>query len=827
MRSLFLLGHTHHDVGYTNSPRIVDRMHREIVDRVLDLIDENPDDSDPLAFRWTFEVARPVIAFFERATDAQRARLVDTVERGRVSVTSGYLNMTQLPNEYETDHSYDLLRPLLEAGIAIRTEQHGDVNGIPWGTVESMRRAGVTRLLMALNPDHGRAPFTQPSGFWWEGRSGERIFSWLSTHYGFGEEWGIVDGDMDTALLEIEAYVKVLDGRPDYPFDVAIVHAGNDNRWPTDHFLRVAEAWNAAHPDTLMQVSTVDAALDALEQHPASRTLPVVRGEWADWWSHGHGSTAREVAAYRQARTWTSTAVTTHAVAAIRGENDAELATVLGFRRGPVRLRPDSVFHADVAECREQMLLFDEHTWGAWETFSKPSSTFNRSHWNAKAGFAYAAFDLGRDAAIESAYRLAASGDPREANVVEPGTSVLVVNASAERRSEPVDVEVKVGANGARMATVLVRDLPPFSATVLPIPDPARSVGSGRSIETQNLRLVVDPDRGITSLLDHRTGLELVDPGARSGLGQVVASVLSDDCDHPMITSDPKCFNPDNPGPSATHVVARGDGEPTLAEGSGWSSISWSSSAPGIPEIVSTARIYDDFDTIDFDVTMVKPATLTPESIFIAFPFAISHPEFLLDTMGAVFRADKDQLPDTSKDWYSIQSCVGVRGEGQSVVWTTPDAPLVQLGDIQTGKWARDLHATTGHIYSWLMNNYHFTNFQASQDGTGTYRYRLEPFGPNISEDEVARAAWRARQALFAREYFGPINVGSTGLAVHADSPVAADLRKVDDGVVLRLRNLGAQTKLSLTVPPTWTATPPRSLPSHAVVDIPISRASR
>ena len=40
IRSIVLVGHTHHDVGYTNSPRLIDRQHARIVDHVLDLVDE-------------------------------------------------------------------------------------------------------------------------------------------------------------------------------------------------------------------------------------------------------------------------------------------------------------------------------------------------------------------------------------------------------------------------------------------------------------------------------------------------------------------------------------------------------------------------------------------------------------------------------------------------------------------------------------------------------------------------------------------------------------------------------------------------------------------
>jgi hypothetical protein len=83
---------------------------------------------------------------------------------------------------------------------------------------------------------------------------------------------------------------------------------------------------------------------------------------------------------------------------------------VLGYRRGPVRLRSDEELAADFARVDQDLLLFGEHTWGSWETYSKPHSHFSHSHWNAKAGFAYAAWDLARDLAIEGLYRLAASG---------------------------------------------------------------------------------------------------------------------------------------------------------------------------------------------------------------------------------------------------------------------------------------------------------------------------------------------------------------------------------------------------------------------------------
>jgi len=825
MRQILLLGHTHHDLGYTNSPRIVDRMHRRIVDHVLDLVDADASTGAD-AFRWTFEVSRPVIEYWRRTDSRGRARLVSAVEAGRVSVTAGYLNMAQLSSDAEIDASYDVLAPLRAGGIAPRTQQHGDVNGLSWGSVDSMARVGVTRLLMALNPDHGRPPLEQPSGFWWEGPSGGRIFAWLSTHYGFGEEWGIVDGDTATATARIEQYIARLIEREDYAFETAIVHAGNDNRWPTDLFLEIVRHWNRVHPELPMRTATVDEALDELERDPASASMPVLRGEWADWWSHGHGSTARELSVYREARSFASTATAALSLARLRDEGETELATVLGYRRGPVRVRSDDEISVDLDSVGEQLLLFAEHTWGSWETYSKPHSIFSHSHWNAKAGFAYAAYDHARDLALEGVFRLAASGGgASDHQRVEPGTSILVVNPSPHRRIEPVTVEVKVGANGVRMAT-LIADVPALGTALLAVPDSPAEPSPGRVIENDVYRVEVDPDRGAVSIVDLRTDTELLDRDALTGLGSVVVDRIPEGSEHPMVTTDPKLFHPDHPGPDAEHHLARGTAEPLVTSTHEWTAISWSSSAPTVPSITSTVRIYRALDCIDLEVAMVKPENFEPESIFVAFPFAIALPEFVVETAGAAFVADREQLPDTSKDWYSIQHAVGVRGEGPSIMWTAQDAPLVQLGAIRTGAWARELDATAGHLYSWLMNNYHFTNFQARQDGTGVYRYRFAARPEGVTADDVMRTGREALQRLFVREYAGPWCSAPSPVRLEPGNDLSAEWLPTAQGAKLRVRNLldSAVTATLSVDAPLEASAETLALPPHGVAEVDITR---
>lgn len=800
---VLLVGHTHHDIGYTNSPRIVDPMHRRIVEEVLDLC-EAPADEDRAAMRWTFEVSRPVVEFVRRAGAASVGRLRRLVDAGRLSVTAGYLNMTQLVGEHELDAAYEMLSLLRDAGISIRTEQHGDVNGIAWGAVPAMRRAGLDRLVMALNPDHGRPPFEQPTGFWWVGPGGQRVFVWLSTHYGIGEEWGVIDADVDESERRISDFLERLEARADYPYDVAVVHAANDNRWPTNRFLDVARHWNGRHPDVPMRTATIDQALDRIVAQARRAAVPVVAGEWSDWWSHGHGSTAREVSVYRAARSHAITGQVANGLALLRGDGHVPPAIVIGYRRGPVRLRTAAELAEDLQAVDEQLLLFGEHTWGAWESFSKPHSTYTHSHWNAKAGFAYDAYDIARDVAVEGLFRLVHAAPDRDGRRPDAEDTVIVLNPTARTRTEPVAVEID-----GRSERVVVCDVPGFGVARAPIPSPLQVRGPGRRIGTTRYEADVDPARGgVVSLIHRPTRRQLVDPDASWGLGSVVSERMPAGSTHPMV-QDPKRFRPEDPGPAFERNAATSGTEPQITEGPDHVAITWRTTAPTMPDIEATLRLYADLDIVDVEVTITKDEVLAPESIFVAFPFAAREPRFLLETAGAVYTAEDEQLPDTSKDWYSIQHAIGIDGADGGILWGSYDAPLVQLGGIHTGRWARSLDAASGHVNSWVMNNLHFTNFRASQGGTQSFRYRFAARPDGVHRPEVRLFGRDVLAPLVARQHrAGGRWRGSAGLLVSPGDETLVDVRPTGDDQAVRVR-LRPLSPAAVTVELGWAGPSP------------------
>jgi alpha-mannosidase len=92
------------------------------------------------------------------------------------------------------------------------------------------------------------------------------------------------------------------------------------------------------------------------------------------------------------------------------------------------------------------------------------------------------------------------------------------------------------------------------------------------------------------------------------------------------------------------------------------------------------------------------------------------------------------------------------------------------------------------------MNNLHFTNFQARQDGTRRYRYRFWPYRSAVTRADVHRHGRELLDPLAARQYSGPISRVGSMLSVEPSDQLLAELRPLGDRVVrVRLRNVADQ----------------------------------
>ena len=74
----------------------------------------------------------------------------------------------------------------------------------------------------------------------------------------------------------------------------------------------------------------------------------------------------------------------------------------------------------------------------------------------------------------------------------------------------------------------------------------------------------------------------------------------------------------------------------------------------------------------------------------------------------------------------------------------------MQLGQINLGKWQPVTSVERPHVYSWVMNNYWFTNFRTSQEGDFRWSYFLTSTRDR-GNAAATRFGWGSRLALTTR----------------------------------------------------------------------------
>jgi hypothetical protein len=104
-----------------------------------------------------------------------------------------------------------------------------------------------------------------------------------------------------------------------------------------------------------------------------------------------------------------------------------------------------------------------------------------------------------------------------------------------------------------------------------------------------------------------------------------------------------------------------------------------------------------------------------------------------------VFTPGSEQIPGSATDWYNTQHGVQLSGDGVTVTWLCGEAPLVEFGEMKTGKTPSPVQLDSGTLFSYALNNHWFTNFFARQAGEITLRYRLLS-APEAGPEELGRA---------------------------------------------------------------------------------------
>ena len=416
---------------------------------------------------------------------------------------------------------------------------------------------------------------------------------------------------------------------------------------------------------------------------------------------------------------------------------------------GGVEAPPEAVREVD--EIYELLLFYQEHTLGAAESVRSPHSENSKVQWRQKAAYIWEA--VKRTSLLqEQALGLLASTDTKQAGrivvtVYNPlgwprtGLAAVFIGCQAiargkafvatDEQGEPVKIQHLEDHADGSFWSFFVRDIPAMGAKKYFLEEKEQSSFLRTTSETMLLenrfyRLRIDEKcGGISSLVDRESGEELTDGDSPWRLGQILYEELSD-------REQLEAFT--------IHSVKRSslfDVEiAPVRSGEIWQSLSIRGRLKGAQDEAGVAceiRLFNEIKRLELHYRLIKEPVLSPEALYVAFPFALSEGELCFEAQGGVIVPGRDQLPGTASDWNTVQNFVAVRNKRRQIVLCSPQTPLMQLGGLNIGRF--DYHAApkTTHIYSWVLNNYWTTNFKASQEGELRWSYIITTGPPDDS----------------------------------------------------------------------------------------------
>lgn len=780
-RTVYICPSIHTDIGYTHLQPECAQRHVDSLLAIMDACADTRGYPEDARLRWNCEVTWEVEQL-ERLAPERAEEFYALCRAGRIGVSAAYANLlTGLPGHEQICRiGYPAARLRREHGLAIDVATMTDNPSYIWSLPTVLAGSDVRYFAVGCNDSRGVFAAGNPlrPPVWWAGPDDESVLYWFAGGYGMADGLGLFD-----SLAAAEAAL------PDWvaghgETDMVLAYGGvGDNQLVTrEAAVRLADtvrAWNERYETPRLRLATFTEYFSEYHRRHGA-TAPAARGDGGAYWEDGAASSARETALNRATHELHSTAEKLHAW--IRGID-------------PTHPYPT----APLAAVLRDSLLYDEHTWGAYNSITDPDSQFVKGQWKIKSSFATAAF-AGAEQAVDSGLRALAD---RVAGAETD--SLLVFNPLSWERSELVTipapdrpVRLVDSAGGAAIPQQLCDDqlvffaagVPPIGyrlyrvvpADTWPASPPTLRAGGDLAITAGPYRLTLSPSGGLTSLRDG-SGREWID-ASRYRLGQII-------------------YDRGSAEPWGAKVIERTlatGGDIAYAQGDllGWAEMPVALPALGPAALRLTWSPHTP--ALGVELRVDKRRCLEPETVFLAFPFDLPGARFRYELPLAVAEAETDQLPNACRDWYAVQHFVDVSNSDAGITWTTRDAFLAEFADIQTGRWLRELPHTSATIFANLMNNLWFTNYKLDQEGPVRFRFALLPHANGFDRAAASRFGFEhANPMLTALVPAGQDGVlpESASLLTVAGPPAVVLTVKAPEhgtGTIVRLYDISGET---------------------------------
>jgi hypothetical protein len=807
-KEVLILHHSHADVGYTHPQSMYWELQKGYLNAALDMLDRTEDWPDDISRpRWTAETTSPVMRWLETASSEDIERFCRHVKTGRFGISGLEYNTTPLCSLEGLARQLYHVRTLRDKyGANIRTVNQHDVTGIPWTAVELLLDSDIELLIMGINLHLSGTPKPRPAIYRWKGPSGRELLVMNGEQYSMFDQWcNTLSRDLDTIQEGLFEYLRHVNSL-DYPFDFVYLSATHapmmyDNSPPNQNLPDLVRRWNEEGRHPSLRLVTPNELLAKIKKIPREE-IPIVSGDWTDYWNFGCGSSALETSLIRQATA------------------NADVIDLLSTWNG-YNSRTDVM----IERLWSDIHLYNEHTWGASNSLQADNPNVI-TQWHLKAYPAHNGKPLSDFLLRDQLHRLAGNTWQSWST---PG--ILVVNPTGLKGEYCVSGSWKGG--GKRIESHYMRTsresttqpfgelygpvaLEPYSWRTIPwstlkLVPPSGAIKSGADfMETDTYRLTFDPTSGmVTGLLDKRKNRQLI-ADSNWGFFQLVHERPTDNDRHAFhvrsVVGERYGRTGWKPGWAATrtsytgmvkcHVEKKSRSVRLLIEGK----------AKGLKDLQQCITLHAGSPVIDLWTRFTKEDVRSPEAIYFAFP--LSMPENWrahFDTAGVPTEVDIEQIPGSCRDWVTVETFASIHQPDFGVTLYCPDAPLVMFGDFNFGQNQTSIPRRRNPLLlAWPVNNYWETNFRASQPGVVELRYSFTSHGPfdpvktvlegqNICNPPITHPVLEACKPGAGR--FIDVQ-GEDVVVTHVK--IAED----HDGIIARMINLGRQpVKTMISLP--------------------------
>ena len=754
-----IIPQTHLDIGYTHTQEDVLNLQVRQLREAMDYVDASRSLEPEARFRWHPEGFWAVEEFMRRAEEKEKERFIQKARDQEIHLDVLYAQaMTAL---YSEEELFELMACAKlfeqEYGVGIDSAMQSDVPGYTWGLVSALAAHDVHYISVGPNSGHrvGHTFHWGDKPFYWVAPNGkDKVLFWMAgrgysmfQRSGVAKYVGLEDNQFVKYLDDVLTYLGELE-RNNYPYDMVMLRysIGSDNGPPDPTLAAAVAELNRRYASPRFVIDTNSNFLKTFERRYGDE-IPRHSGDFTPYWEDGAASTAADTAVARKA-----------------AEQLVQAQTLWSMRQGGPF--PRSRFD----EAWNNLIMYDEHTWGAWNSISDPDNDFVKQQARFKQKYALEGERITADLLSQ-----AAASDDTSSNVIH------VYNTLYWDRSELVELSPEQSVAGdhvvdeagdavpsQRLAcgklAFMAEDVPAFGARRFKVlPGQALTRGTVRAsengLENDRLTLGIDPDTGaVSSLRQLGRDEDLVTTEADFALNDYLYILGRDASKGRHRVNGPVAVTVEDAGPLVGTLRIECD-------------------APGTHKLTRRVRLVSGQDCVELVNVVDKAKERRPESVSFAFAFDVPDGVMKIDTPWAIWQPEKEQLPGANRNFFCVQRWVDISNTERGVTWVSLDAPLVQWNPMLFGdSWHTEPFRTelkpNQTIHSWVMNNHWETNYAADQQGPVMFRYVLWPHAGGYDAPACQRVGRRAHQPLLA-------------FAAEASEPVQAPLLSVSGAGVL------------------------------------------